>query len=162
MLKTGNFQRWAYEQGKAFADEALRALKYAGFEIAEREVHLPDVGITLDAITNNIHGVPMAWEFKGSLRGSRPGLLRTDTAKKAVANGWLFQQSEYANVMMPSMLVMTSHIPITGDAARMIDVALQQRIIFRVVDSRDSRTLCWLADATEDELRLELTLEPTP
>lgn len=148
-----NFQGAAGEQGRAFRDECLRALSYAGFEVADTEVHLEDVGITLDAITNNRRGLAMAWEFKGSLQGSRPGLLRTDTMKKAIANGWLFSKSEISQLIVSRMLVMTSHIPTDNDSSLMLQVALEDGLLLDVIDSRDGKRLQRLATADEYQLR---------
>jgi hypothetical protein len=117
------FQRLAVAQGTDFGIECLQSLKYAGFKIETVEQHIKDVGITLDAVTNNRRDVPMAWEFKGSWQGHRPGLIRTDTVKKAIANAALFSRSHYAE-SYPAMFLMCSHEPERGDARRMLDVAL--------------------------------------
>lgn len=146
-----NFQTMAVEQGAAFHDECIRALKYAGFEIVCTKVRLRDVGIEIDAITNNQLGVPMAWEFKGSWQGTRPGLQRTDTVKKAIASALLFSRSEYGLFMLP-LLVMTSHIPTNGDGAAMLQKTIGHEIL-SVVDSRDGKKLKWLANATIEQLQ---------
>lgn len=155
-MNISNFQSWANEQGAAFNDECIRALSYAGFEIADTEVYLRDVGITLDAVTNNQRGVAMAWEFKGSWQGTRPGLIRTDTTKKAIANGTLMQWSEFGE-FTPPMLIMTSHIPDSGDSALMLQMALRKGILLDVVDSRDSKKLKRLAQATDSEIQAILS-----
>lgn len=136
-----NFQQAANQQGKAFFDEALMALHYAGFEIEETNLKLKDVGIVIDAVTINYLGTKMVWSFKGSWRGNRPGLLRTDTVKKTIADAWLFQQSKYAHSIGPGMMVVTSHIPTEGSAAQMLQTAKTLGIIHSIVDSRKSSVL---------------------
>ena len=151
MIKENNFQRMAGEQGDWFHTECIRSLKIAGFEIADQEVNVREVGIRLDAITNNAHGIAMPWEFKGSWNGNRPGLRRTDTLKKAIANGYLL--SRWCNKeMMTPMLVMTTHFPEDGSGIAMLN-AVERKIVMSFVDSRDTRFLGWLYRATEDDLR---------
>lgn len=148
-----NFQGLSTEQGAAFHDECLRALKYAGFEIAETEIHIRDVGIRLDAITNNRHGVAFPWEFKGSWQGSRPGLRRSDSALKMLAQGALLSISEYG-LRLPPLFVMTSHFPNTPDVSAMVKASIRGGWIFEVIDSRDGKRLQWLANATDEELEI--------
>jgi hypothetical protein len=146
-----DFQRMAVKQGAGFEKECGMALTCAGFEIVYVQKHLDDVGITLDAVTNNKKGVPMAWEFKGSLQGHRPGLIRTDTVKKAICNAWLFSKSQYAE-LFPPLFFMCSHEPERGDARRMLDTALNDRMIAAVINSRNGLFLIKLANATADEV----------
>lgn len=146
-----NFQRMAVEQGADFGNECLKALKYAGFEIDCTEKHIEDVGITLDAVTNNQRGVLMAWEFKGSWQGHRPGLMRTDTVKKASANAWYLSQSHYAE-LYPPLFLMSSHEPEGGDARRMLDTILDSGILAAVIDSRNGEFLKKLANAAKDDI----------
>lgn len=148
-----NFQGMAVEQGADFRNECLKALKYAGFELTATEMHLEDVGITLDAVTNNRSGIAFAWEFKGSLQGKRPGLVRTDTVKKAIANGWLLRKSAKYSEFFPPLFLMRSHEPDKGDARAMLDVAIAQNLFTDVVDSRDGIRLRWLANATEESIQ---------
>lgn len=144
-------QRIAIEQGRRFHEECISALHYAGFEIPDQNFVIADVGIELDAITNNAHGISMPWEFKGSLQGTRPGLMRTDTLKKAIANGYLLQQWENACMFTP-LLVMTTHLPKEGSGLAMSS-AVKRNIVMMFVDSRDSWTLKRLCNATEKALR---------
>ncbi len=151
-----NFQKMAKVQGAAFAKESLLALELAGFEIADTEVYISDVGITLDAVTNNKQGVAMAWEFKGSLQGSRAGLKRTDTMKKALANAVLLSLSDNYAGVFPPMCIMTSHIPTINDSERMMRTALEKGKLLAVVDSRDGKELQKLANMTEDAIRRKI------
>lgn len=146
-----NFQRAANVQGQRFHDECILALELAGFEIADQHVALSDVGIELDAIVNNKCGVAIPWEFKGSWQGVRPGLIRTDTLKKAIANGYLLSRSDVAGMMMP-LMVMASHRPEGGHGLAMLR-SVGTDVIADFVDSRDSRKLRILANSSEEQLR---------
>jgi len=146
-----NYQALASFQGDKFHKEAIDALTMAGFEIADQHYTVPDVGVELDCITNNRHGLAMPWEFKGSWQGDRPGLRRTDTLKKAVGGAYMFAQSEMALGMTP-LLVMTTHFPQTGMGVLMLR-CVKRNVVFAFVDSRDSKTLKWLYNADEAKLR---------
>lgn len=146
------FQSLSTEQGAAFHDECLRALRYAGFEISDTEIRVRDVGIRLDAITNNRQGVAFAWEFKGSWQGSRPGLRRSDSALKMIAQGVLLSVSDYAS-HMPPLFVLTSHFPNTPDVEAMVNASIRSGWIAEVIDSRNGKRLQWLANATEEAIK---------
>jgi hypothetical protein len=145
------FQRLANLQGRRFHDECIMVLEMSGFEVVDQHVIVNDVGIEIDAITNNAQGVAIPWEFKGSWQGVRPGLLRTDTLKKAIANGYLLSQWEAAAMMMP-LMVMASHIPESGHGAAMIRNTGRD-IVADFINSRDSKKLRKLANSTEEQLR---------
>lgn len=144
-------QRLSGIQGRRFHDECVDALRMAGFEIADQCLNVATVGIELDCITNNRQGIAMPWEFKGSWQGDRPGLRRTDTLKKAIANGYLFAQSELYQLMTP-LLVMTTHFPLDGSGLSMLRT-VKREIVLAFVDSRDSKRLRWLVNADEQALR---------
>ena len=61
------------------------------------------------------------FEYKGSVQGSRPGLMRTDTLKKAIANGALLRALEDR----PPFVVLTSHLPEAGAGLAMLEQARQ-------------------------------------
>lgn len=150
MKSVNGHQKLAKLQGDRFHAECVDALVMAGFEIADEHFMIRDVGIELDCITNNRHDIAMPWEFKGSWQGDRPGLRRTDTLKKAIANGYLFTQSDMYK-MMPPLLVMTSHLPEKGDGLAMMQT-VKRDTIMAFIDSRDSKTLKWLYNAIEETL----------
>lgn len=151
MTVTNAHQRLAPLQGEWFHSECIRALTLANFEIADQHVRIDEVGIELDAITTNQHGISMPWEFKGSWNGSRPGLRRTDTLKKAIANGYLLAQWSEADRLTP-LLVMTTHMPEDGSSGHAMMGAVKSDVVMAFVDSRDTRLLSWLYRANEDEL----------
>lgn len=67
------------------------------------------------------HGRTIWFEYKGSVQGSRPGLMRTDTLKKAIANGALLRALEDR----PPFVVLTSHLPEAGAGLAMLEQARQ-------------------------------------
>lgn len=144
-----NFQSKSVEQGDRWHAECIDALRRNGFEIAEERMRLKDVGVELDAVTNNKWGIAMAWEFKGSWEGFRPGLTRTDTLKKAVANAWLLSQSQDYADRFPPLLVMTTHEPEDGSCLTMMHIALSKALITYVTDDRNNTFLRWLYQADE-------------
>lgn len=115
-----NFQGTSSEQGEQFRQVCVNACRYAGFEIVGAEYRVPDVGLSLDVHLRNQHGIDFLVECKGSMRGERPGCMRTDTVKKAIANGLLLSLSE-VSPHFPPMLLMTSHIARAGDALAMLE-----------------------------------------
>lgn len=107
-----NFQALASTQGAAF-DAMCRAIldDYA----PSRPFVVGSIGIEVDASVGDV------WlEFKGSARGDYPGLRRTDTVKKAIANAALA-----STVHDGPFIVMTSHLPAAGSSGeRMLDAAM--------------------------------------
>ena len=151
MTKPNAHQRLAKAQGDLYHSECIRSLQIAGFEIADQHTAIEEVGIELDAITNNAHGIAMPWEFKGSWNGSRPGLKRTDTLKKAIASGYLLSRWSESGMLTP-LLVMSTHMPDMGSGVAMID-AVGRDVVLAFVDNRNTKFLNWLYLANENELR---------
>ena len=71
----------------------------------------------------------MWFEYKGSIQGHRPGLRRTDTMKKAIANGALLR----ALADPAPYVVITSHLPEAGSGAAMLTAAKELRYLADVV-----------------------------
>ena len=78
------------------------------------------VGIEIDREAVSPTGRIIWFEYKGSVQGSRPGLLRTDTLKKAIANGALLKAMEDR----PPFVVLTSHLPEAGAGLAMLETAV--------------------------------------
>lgn len=149
------FQQQAQAQGVLFRNVCITALEMAGFDIVKLEYNVPEVGITLDALVNGRAGQAYAFEFKGSWNVKRPGLQRTDTAKKAIANGALFNCSIESEII-PPMLVLTTHMPEAGDGLRMIQTAIRRGILLDVLLASEGRRLEWYSDATAEDVELRL------
>jgi len=82
---------------------------------------LRNVGVEIDRVARSPRGNLIWFEYKGSVQGTRPGLLRTDTLKKAIANGALLA----AEPDRHPYVVLTSHLPDSGSGAAMLRAALQ-------------------------------------
>jgi hypothetical protein len=80
---------------------------------------LGEFGVEIDRVATSPGGTTVWFEYKGSIQGSRPGLLRTDTLKKAIANGALLR----AHADPKPYVVLTSHLPTTGAGAAMLAAA---------------------------------------
>jgi hypothetical protein len=87
------------------------------------------VGVEIDQVAVSRNGVRLWIEYKGSVQGARPGLLRTDTLKKAIANGALLQAVDPRS----PYIILTSHVPTVGAGAAMLQTALQAGYIDDVI-----------------------------
>ena len=112
------FQRAASKQGRQFADQCDSLLVRKGFVLRDK-VLLERIGVEIDREAVSPSGRIVWFEYKGSVAGSRPGLRRTDTIKKAIANGALLKILDNH----PPYLILTSHLPETGAGYAMLDVA---------------------------------------
>lgn len=124
------FQRLAGEQGRAF-DAQCRLMLAPKFDVCEKPFRVPGAGVEMDAsITSKETGREYWCEFKGSWNGTRPGMMRTDTAKKALADVLLLHVSP---VDYPPCIVLTSHVPPLGSSgSQMIDTALRSGALFDI------------------------------
>jgi hypothetical protein len=113
-----SFQSASSLQGRQFADQCDTLLAGSGFRLGGR-VNVAQVGIEIDQEAVAPSGQTIWFEYKGSLQGHRPGLLRTDTLKKAIANGALLGAVEGH----PPFVVLTSHVPEAGSGLAMLDAA---------------------------------------
>src|SRR5437879_6028284 len=113
------FQSAASLQGRQFADQCDLLLRNSGFEVGNR-VLVSSVGIEVDREAVSPQGTTIWFEYKGSVQGSRPGLLRTDTLKKAIANGALLKGVDGR----PPFVVLTSHLPEAGAGLAMLETAV--------------------------------------
>ena len=121
-----SFQASSTIQGRRFAEQCDDLLLGTGFKLG-KPIVLASIGVEIDQDAISPNGNRIWFEYKGSIQGNRPGLIRTDTVKKAVANGALIE----ALGSHPPYVVLTSHLPIAGAALAMLNAA---------------RTLGYLAD----------------
>lgn len=152
-----NFQAAASEQGRWWEKTCTDALRYAGFTIVAERITFPECGIEADIVADNKHGIRFYISCKGSMQGDRPGMVRTDTLKKAIAEMALLSVCGYW-----PLVVMASHSPIQGTGVAMLAVA-QRAWPFQVINPiTDSKHLRWLAQANEDKLRAKFGDGPNP
>ena len=126
------FQSAAGWQGRQFAQQCDFLLTSNGFEL-QGKLRLADLGVEIDQASTSGRGTLVWFEYKGSFQGTRPGLLRTDTVKKAVANGALLRFLADP----PPYIVLTSHLPTGGSAAAMLSVATQLGYLHDVICVND-------------------------
>ncbi len=138
--KPRSFQASAGIQGRQFAEQCDTLLTHFGFELKGRRV-LTEVGVEIDQEAVSPRGTTVWFEYKGSIQGKRPGLIRTDTLKKAIANGALLRS---LNDPAPYVVV-TSHLPDAGSGAAMLDAALRLRYFADVVCLYDPKATARLS-----------------
>jgi hypothetical protein len=113
-----DFQASAGIQGRQFAEQCDQLLTHYAFSLGGKLV-LPTIGVEIDRVAVSPNGRTIWFEYKGSVQGSRPGLLRTDTLKKAVANGALLAGLPERH----PYVVLTSHLPEARSGAAMLTTA---------------------------------------
>jgi len=115
---TFEFQAGATAQGRQFADQCETLLRSMGFELSGL-LRLREVGVEVDCAATSPRGNLVWFEFKGSVQGTRPGLRRTDTMKKAIANGALVSAID----AHPPFVLLASHLPVAGSGMAMLQTA---------------------------------------
>ncbi|MBA2283682.1 MAG: hypothetical protein M3527_03100 [Actinomycetota bacterium] len=123
-----DFQGSSIRQGRQFAEQCDELLRNYGFALSGRLV-LTAVGVEIDRVATSQNGSRVWFEYKGSVQGSRPGLMRTDTLKKAIANGALLQAVDPRS----PYVVLTSHLPEAGAGAAMLATALSAGYLDHVI-----------------------------
>ena len=158
-MEAYKFQSAASEQGRSFHNDCVNALRYAGFDISQNGYVIDSVGIEIDIVANNIQGMTMFFECKGSMRKSRkdrPGLERTDTIKKAIANAFLFSLTEEYSCCAP-LIILASHIPTGGSGLAMI-TSISRTLLLDVINPREhGERLRWLAQASMEEIENDMS-----
>jgi hypothetical protein len=96
---------------------------------------LSGIGVEIDCAATSRRDQTIWFEYKGSVQGRRPGLMRTDTLKKAIANGALLT----AVPEHPPYVVLTSHLPEAGAGLAMLNAALELGYFADVVCIYDPR-----------------------
>ncbi|MDQ6854340.1 MAG: hypothetical protein M3046_11740 [Actinomycetota bacterium] len=116
-----SFQSASSEQGRQFGEQCDSLLKHSGFDLLRTRVQLSDLGVEIDREARSPSGQIIWFEYKGSVQGSRPGLIRTDTMKKAIANGALLRAAQEH----PPYVILASHLPKRGSGLAMLETARQ-------------------------------------
>lgn len=148
-----DFQSKGKQQGDLFEKECQQALELAGFEIVDTLVDFIDAGVEVDIIATNQHAISFYITCKGSIQGDRPGCIRTDTLKKAIAEAYCLTQAGWGPV-----LLLTSHLPTMGRGVTMLKLVARSVLYDSLVPSQAWRRLSWMAKATELELRQDALL----
>lgn len=123
-----SFQSTSSAQGRQFAEQCDALLATYGFHL-DGPAKVPGIGVEVDQVATSPGGRRVWFEYKGSIQGSRPGLRRTDTLKKAVANGALILSIPDH----PPYIVLTSHLPTAGAGLEMLETAMAMHYFADVV-----------------------------
>jgi hypothetical protein len=126
------FQSSAGWQGRQFAQQCDFLLQSNRFTLHGRKV-IAELGVEIDQVATSPRGNELWLEYKGSFQGARPGLMRTDTVKKAIANGALLR---VLHDRRPYVLL-TSHLPQRGSALSMLRSALELGYIDHLICVND-------------------------
>ncbi len=117
-----NFQAESKKSGDDFEDMVLEDLQRSGHTNIKKHIALKDLGVEVDFTYKTTYDTVYI-EAKGGERGDkkRPGAKRTDSVKKAIANGALIK-AEYPKVRY---IVYFSDLPKHGSSShKMIKKAL--------------------------------------
>lgn len=133
------FQARGVRQGKAFDEQCRLVLQGLGFEVSDRPFTVADLGVEFDAEVRSKAGTVYWCEFKGSWHGPRPGLRRTDTVKKALADAFI---AHAAATDYPPTLFLTTHTPTPGSSgAKMLEVALESGALLDVINVNEPKDM---------------------
>ena len=117
-----NFQARGVKQGAAFEEQCRSYLAAIGYKLLGP--HTTDVGCRVDEAAEAPSGQLVYFEYKGSFTGKRPGMRRTDTAKKAYLTGYMLRDTEYRTV---PYVIIASHPPNTLSGRIMLAQATGNR-----------------------------------
>lgn len=149
-----NFQSLSTKQGKAFEDFCLKCLKETGWDDITIDQKLPAVEV--DFIAHNKHAIAFYFSAKGSERGPRPGLRRTDSFSKAVGEAYYIQR----NGLGPCV-ILTSHMPLKGTGMEKIKLLDREMVLDILELPADLERLKWYAENTEEVIKAELAKTPS-
>lgn len=107
--------------GPQFMLQCDLLLTMAGFALGPGPFTVPEVGVEVDREAVSPSGRVVWFEYRGSLRGVRPGLRRTDSIKQAIAHGALLREARHRR----PFVVLTSHVPRGGAGRVMLGAARQ-------------------------------------
>jgi hypothetical protein len=134
MPEKHDFQKRASEVGKYFSDICRVTLESIGFKLLGKTI-IKEAGIEIDEKAENQQGEPVYFEFKGSTTPPRPGLLRTDTVKKALCNAFLMDR-----LGIGPFIIITSHMPVEGSSGdKMLKCA--KGICFDIITLMDQQDM---------------------
>jgi len=146
-----NFQAASRSQGIWFENLCRAILIDCGFTIAGEHVDFAEAGVEVDLIATNRHDISFYITCKGSYRGIRPGVQRTDTLKKALAEAQALHTQGWSPI-----LLLTSHLPNTRSGRELL-ASVDPEVLFDAIDPlHNARRLRWLAQADEEALRRDL------
>jgi hypothetical protein len=132
-----NFQSRGVKQGATFETLCRQILGDYGFECLAKQ-RIKEVGIEIDVPAITSGGQEIWFNCKGSWYGNRPGLIRTDTLKKAITEGYLCKTGIKD---CPPLVVLTSHLPTTGVASLWLEAIRKGDIFEDVICISDTSSM---------------------
>gem|GEM_PF-1277961 len=146
-----NYQAASRKQGIWFENLCRAILIDCGFRIDGEQVDFAEAGVEVDLIATNRYDISFYITCKGSYRGVRPGVQRTDTLKKALAEAQALHTQGWSPI-----LLLTSHLPNTRTGRELL-ASVDPEVLFDAIDPlHNARRLRWLAQADEAALRRDL------
>lgn len=146
-----NYQSSSSRQGAWFEATCRQILEAAGFAVDAVHQRIEDAGVEVDLIGTNRHEISFFFTCKGSYRGRRPGVRRTDTLKKAIAEAYALHQQGWEPVVL-----LTSHLPNTA-GGRALLASVDPAVLFDAIElPTNAARIEWLARSSEEELRRDL------
>ena len=107
----------ALATGKAVADVAREVLEAAGFSAVRRNARLPALGLTVDLVAEDRHGVRWYFDVTGGFTVTRGGLARAETVWRSLGRAHVMARNGRG-----PLVLLTSHLPRPGSEA---DAALR-------------------------------------
>lgn len=109
-MSTNSFQGRAAKVGNAFKKECMALLEDMGFVFRNEQEMLDEYGVQVGFIYDNKSDISFFFLVAGTIEdepeSDRPGLIRTDTTKKRIADALLISKATGNPV-----IILTSHIP---------------------------------------------------
>ena len=141
-----DFQRTSVEQGRKFEDAVGNVLEITAVTILDTAWKDPATKEEVDFVADTKNGVRFWVEAKGSWQGKTMGLQRSDTTKKAVANGWHLQYVHGED--RPPYILVGSHLPKAGTVAeKEIEHAKEAGLFSAVIVPDDLKATVMAIDA---------------
>jgi len=109
-----DFQDRATREGKAAQAIAERLLGDAGFTIIGRNARQRGLGLAVDFIASDRHGVRWYFDVSGAFTTTKGGLLRTDTVWECLGRAHVLAKNHKSPVVF-----LTSHLPRRGSEGDM-------------------------------------------
>lgn len=108
MANDTDFQKRSTKEGRLAQEMAKLVVSGAGFEVAERNKKLKNLGVTINYICV-AHGQQWYFDVSGALSSDRAGLIRTDTMWKTLGRA-----NVLAGAGVERLILLTTNLPKRG------------------------------------------------
>lgn len=126
------FQSSSSQQGGIYERRVVEQLRLNGFRVEAEHRLFASVGVNVDIVAATPTGVVFVGECKATLieGKQRPGLRRTDSVKKAIADAWAMS----LHVPRYPYVLFTNVEPDAGSGLTMLDLARERGLVAAVVN----------------------------